>query len=426
MVVIKEIIAGSLAEELGIKPGDRLLEINGHRVDDMLGIRFWGTVSDLRISVRRDGKIHVFECDKDPDEELGVVAEEMRVRCCRNHCVFCYIDQLPKGLRPPLYIKDEDYRLSFLHGNYVTLTNLKRKDFQRIISERLSPLYVSVHATDPEVRQRMLGLRGPDNIMDIMGGLVDEGIKLHTQIVICPGWNDREVLERTVQDLAKLMPGVASISLVPVGLTKHRKGLEPLRKLTAAEAGDLIDFVTRWQRKFMERFGMGVIFPSDELLLMVGARIPGVAYYEDFPQVENGVGLIRLFLYGLQKQVRRLPAQIPKATISLVTGVLAAPILQERFVPKLQKIRGLTVNVVTVSNQLLGVGVTVSGLLGGKDVLDALKLHGYGDVVVLPPNIINDDSLFLDDISLSEFQRQLGVPVYVYDENFSEILRDLS
>ena len=424
MVVIKEIIPGSLAEEMGIKPKDRLLEINGHRVDDMLGIRFWGTDSDLRISIRRDGITHLFECDKDPDEELGVVAEEMRVRCCGSHCIFCYVDQLPEALRAPLYVKDEDYRLSFLHGNYVTLTNLKRKDFQRIISERLSPLYVSVHATNPEVRQRMLGLRGPDSIMDIMGGLVDEGIKLHTQIVICPGWNDGEVLERTVQDLERLIPGVASISLVPVGLTKHRKGLEILRQLTVREAEDIIDLAKRWQQRFLDQFGMRVIFPSDELLLMVGARIPGETYYEDFPQVENGVGLIRSFLHGLKKQVKRLPAQIPKTAISLVTGALAAPILQERLVPKLQKVRGLTVNVVTVHNQLLGDGVTVSGLLGGKDIWDALELHGYGDVVVLPPNIINDDSLFLDDLSLSEFQRRLGVPVYVYDENFPEILKD--
>jgi NifB/MoaA-like Fe-S oxidoreductase len=211
-----------------------------------------------------------------------------------------------------------------------------------------------------------------------------------------------------------------------VGLTKRRKGLKPLRQLTVKEARDAIELSKRWQRKFLSKFGMRVIFPSDELLLMTGTRIPGQAYYEDFPQVENGIGLIRWFLDGLKKQVKRFPSQVPKTSMSLVTGTLAAPVLQERLIPKLQRVRDLKADVITVPNRLLGDSVTVSGLLSGKDVLNTLKSQGHGDIVVLPPNIINHNSLFLDDISLSQFQRRLGVPVYIYNEDFPEILRDLS
>jgi putative radical SAM enzyme (TIGR03279 family) len=425
MVVVKNIILGSLAEKLGIRAGDCLLTINNHQVVDILGLRFWEADSNLYIIVRRGGKILDFHCSKDPDQDLGITLTPMKVKRCRNQCVFCYVDQLPKGLRAPLYVKDEDYRLSFLHGNYVTLTNVKPSELDRIIAERLSPLYVSVHATNPDVRQRLLGSRAPDNILKTMGHLCDAGIQLHAQIVICPGWNDGEVLHQTLEDLSRLVPGVQSISLVPVGLTCHREGLPHLRPLTVSEAHDIMEFAKHWQQRFLERVGMRVIYPSDELFLMTNTRIPGTSYYEDFPQVENGVGLIRKFINDLSNQWRHISRHIPDTRLTLITGTLAAPILKEKVVPKLMKIKGLSVSVVEVENNLLGDSVTVAGLLSGQDILRKLKQEEIGDAVVLSPDVLNAEQLFLDDLSLSNFRKKVGVPVFVYQRNFPEILEKI-
>ena len=427
MVTIKDITLESPAETLGLQAGDRIVTINDHGIYDILGLRFWSSDSELDITVNRNGKPIYLRCEKYPDEDLGVAISPLKVRRCANKCVFCYVDQLPKGLRAPLYVKDEDFRLSFLHGNYVTLTNLKHKDLQRIIDERLSPLYVSAHATDPKIRQRLLGLRAPDNILQTMKLLISAGIRLHTQIVICPGWNDGDVLEQTVKDMAVLVPGVQSISLVPVGLTKHRSGLTPLRQLTTKEAQDIMGFVKRWQAYFLQQVGMRIIYPSDELLLMTNSRIPGTSYYDDFPQVENGVGLIRLLINELQRDRRKLPKQLNNKTITFVTGVLAAPILRDRVVPVLERVKGLKINVIAVKNRLLGDTVTVSGLLAGRDILNELKNKELGDAVVLPKNVLNYNDLFLDDLSLMEFRKALKTRVFVYDQNekFSQILRKI-
>jgi putative radical SAM enzyme (TIGR03279 family) len=427
MVTIKNIIPDSPANDMGLLPGDRLVTINDHPVSDAIGVRFWSSESELAVIVNRDGQTVTLHCEKDPDENLGVVLHPIRIKRCLNRCVFCYVDQLPGGLRAPLYVKDEDYRLSFLHGNYITLTNLKRSDFQRIIDERLSPLYVSVHATDPSVRLRLLGLRTQDNILKSMKRLTDSGIRLHTQIVVCPGWNDGEVLQQTVQDLSTLVPGLQSISLVPVGLTRHRHGLTPLRGVTISEAKGLVKFAGDWQRKFLDKFDMRVIYPSDELFLMAGKRIPRADYYEDFPQVENGVGLVRMFIDDLKSQWRALPDQVPNTWMALVTGQLAAPILREKVVPNLLKVRGLRVDVVAVSNRLFGGVVTVSGLLGGRDIISALSNCNHYDLVVLPPNVLNNN-LFIDDLSLEKFRKLLKTPVFVSDkkEEFALILRKIS
>ena len=423
MVNIKDIIPGSLAEKLGFHVGDRLLSINGNEVSDILGVRFWSSDSELHLSILRHGKSLDLHCHKDPDEDLGIILSSMKIKCCGNHCVFCYVDQLPKELRAPLYVKDEDYRLSFLHGNYITLSNVKQKDLNRIISERLSPLYVSVHVTNPGVRQRLLGSHSPDRILDTMKILCDSGIRLHTQVVICPGWNDGQVLQNTVEDLSTLVPVVQSISLVPVGLTRHRTGLTPLRRITISETHDIMKFAKEWQQYFIKRFGMRVIYPADELFLMTNTRIPRTSYYEDFPQVENGIGLIRNFINELQNQWRKLPIQVPSIRMTLVTGVLAAPILRERVLPKLLKIKGLSLDIVEVTNHLMGDSVSVAGLLSGRDILQALSQTELGDMVVLPPDVLNINQLFLDDLSLSNFQKTVGVPVFVYQGNFPEILK---
>jgi putative radical SAM enzyme (TIGR03279 family) len=427
MVTIKEIVHDSPAANLGLRAGDRLSTVNDHKIYDILGLRFWSSEPEVTLTVQRNGKPITLWCEKDPDEDLGIVIPSLNIRCCSNNCVFCYIDQLPPNLRAPLYVKDEDYRLSFLHGNYVTLTNISDNDLQRVIDERLFPLYVSVHATDPHIRQRLLGLRKPDNILQTIQLLTDHGIRLHTQIVICPGWNDGDILEQTVTDLAKLAPSVQSISLVPVGLTRHRNGLTPLRTLTVAEAGDIMKSVRKWQRQYLQRHGSRLVYPSDEMLLLTKSRIPSTSYYDDFPQVENGVGLIRILINDLQPQWRKLPDELDNVRLTLITGALAAPVLSKYLLPRLQRVNGLNINLVKVKNGLLGESVTVSGLLAGTDILRELKRHHLGDGIVLPPNVLNSDDLFLDDLSLNDFRKSVKIPVFVYakDGKFPEILRKM-
>ncbi len=418
---------GSIAEEAGLLPGDELLEINGQRVQDNIDVRFFESEAVVALRIARAGEVMVFEIEKDDGEPLGLELEEMKVLSCGNDCIFCFVDQNPDGMRSQLYFRDGDYRLSFMYGNYTTMTNAGPAILRRIITQRLSPQYISVHATDLATRMKLMGIKKDDHILEKIGLLHDNGIAMHTQIVLCPGFNDGEVLAKTVRDLYAFRKHIVSLAVVPVGLTDHRFGLSKLRRVDTPYAIDLLSRVHGWQREFRKDCGRGFLYPSDEFFLVAGYPIPGKSYYDTFPQIENGVGMVRTFLQKFRGQARRFPEALPhRRLLLLVTGELAAGILASEVIPRLNRIRNLTVRLVVAPNTLYGRSVTVAGLLSGKCVYSAVRSVPRADAVLLPPDILNADGAFLDDITVPQLETSLDLPVEVFDGQWGKYLRKLS
>jgi len=416
----------SIAEDLGIRPGDELLEINNRRVSDSIDLRFHEDEPDISVKIARDGEVTIFDIEKGEGERLGIDLEEMKILSCGNDCIFCFVDQNPKGLRQQLYFRDGDYRLSFMYGNYTTMTNAGPAILQRIVDQRLSPQYISVHVTDYGVRKRLMGLKKDDRILEKIQFLHDRGIAMHTQIVLCPGINDGDVLEKTVFDLFRFRKQIVSLAVVPVGLTDHRFGLEALRKVDAPYADTLLDRVGNWQERFRRETGRAFIYPSDEFFIVAGREVPPARAYDGFPQIENGVGIVRSFITQFRRQARNLPVRVaPKRKITLVTAELASGFMQSQIVPRLAKIAGLEVVLEVAPNLLYGRNVTVAGLLSGKCVYSALEGKNCGDLVVLPPDILNADGLFLDDSTVQQVEDRLGVPVAIFDGRWADVFTRL-
>lgn len=407
---------GSPAARAGLRAGDRVTAVDGVPVADALDAAWAIAQEAFRLSVRRGGRtLRGLMVRRRPGQPWGGTFEPPAVRRCGNRCPFCFVDQMPPGLRPGLYVKDEDYRHSFLYGNYVTLSRFSARDLERVLRQRLSPLYVSVHATMERVRRRLLGRRDLEPILPLLRVLTAGRITVHAQAVICPGWNDGAVLERTVSDLARLHPGVASLALVPVGLSAHRQGLVPLRRSTAAEARALLRRLDAWQARFRRSLGTRLVYATDEWYLRAGRAVPATEAYEGFPQIENGVGLTRRFLDQTAEVLRRLPARVwPSRRVLIPSGELAAPIVRHALAP-LARVRGLAVEVVAVPNRLFGRSVTVTGLLAGADVLAALTPRVRADTRVLLPAVMvrEGHGRFLDDLAVRGLHRRLGVPVRV-------------
>ncbi len=410
--------------KLGLGPGDVLRALNDHPVKDELDFRFWSAEGVRSVEVERDGKVVLIRCPEKVDD-LGIQLEPLRVRLCGNACLFCFVDQNPPGMRPALYVKDEDYRLSFLHGNYVTLSNAGRADLLRIAELRLSPLYVSVHATDTPVRKRLLGLRKDDRLLEKLAFLAGVGITIHAQVVICPGYNDGPILGQTIDTLLEYFPQVASVALVPVGLTRHRQGLTPLKTVEVTQARQIVQEYEERATKLRNLFGSFFVYLADELYLLAGWEVPCADRYEDFPQVENGVGMVRRFLDAFCKEKRRIPRRLNTPTrVTVVTGTLAGPILTEVCTEVAQAVENLEMVVVPVGNRFYGETVTVSGLLTGQDIRAALCGKDVGDLVLLPANCLNSDGLFLDDWTPDRLATEIGVPVWITDsERILEMFR---
>jgi len=413
----------------GLRVGDRVVAANDHIVRDPLEWRYVIADEFVRIEVDRDGETFVLGVEKGFDDSLGVYLKGPRFRKCNNRCIFCFIDQNPRGVRKPLRFKDEDFRLSFLYGNYVTLTNTSQDDLDRIIEQRLTPIYVSVHATEPDLRRRLLGNPRAPEVLPIMRYLADGGIEMHAQIVLMPGINDGENLERTVDDLAELHPSVGSVCLVPVGLTKHRQRLPRLRPVAPEQAAALIRWQRRAQRQFRERFGVRFVYLSDEFYLLAGKGVPSLRFYEGFPQVGNGVGMVRQFLEAFRKGLSPLVRSFglsrhERLTIDLVTATLPARFLLDMVRRVNDEVRGLKIIPHVVVNERYGEGITVSGLLCGRDIENRLKRDGLsGEAVLLPPNVVNDDMLLLDDVHVEELQEHLGLPVVIGAHDLTASIR---
>jgi len=409
-VKVKSVETKSLAERYSILPGDEILEINSHPIRDLIDYKFHSSEEQLYLKIKgKSGRIRKVKIIKKPDQNLGITFVEKGYRGCGNKCIFCFVDQLPEGLRKPLYFKDEDYRLSFLHGNFITLTNLSEQDFQRIINQRLSPLYISVHTTDESLRKKMLGNPKVPDIIPLIRRLAENRIQMHTQIVLCPEINDGLFLKNSIYDLSSFYPWVKSLALVPVGLTKFRKGLPELKAVNKEYSRKLIKSVDNWQNRFSKKYKSNYVYAADEFYLLAELDIPSKKYYDEFYQIENGVGLVRKFLDNFKRKERLLPRSLKhKFSLTLITGELANKFMSSYILDKLKKIKNLKVNLVGVKNNFLGESVTVSGLLCGRDILRTLKKSRNGDLFVLPPNCLNSDGLFLDNLKPFDLEKELG------------------
>jgi putative radical SAM enzyme (TIGR03279 family) len=405
-VSIKAVRPGSPAEQAGLRPGMRLLALNGAPARDSIDLMFHGAEERLALDyVDRRGRRRGASLRKRLDEDLGLEIEEFQPRRCRNRCVFCFVDQNPPGLRKPIYFKDGDFRLSFLHGAYITGTNLSREDRARIVEQRLSPLYISVHATNPQLRLRLLGVTKASPILDELRFLTRNGIQVHAQIVVCPGWNDGAELERTARDLAALGENLLSIAVVPAGLTEHRTGLPKLKPVTRRIAEEVLRKGRRLQRELHAGRDEPLLFYADEWFLRAGRRWPQYDDPEMIHQLENGVRMCAAFYEGFGAFGRNLPRKVrPRRRVAVLTGKTGARVLAPA-IERLRRIDGLTLSAIPLANSLFGRPVTVSGLLSGQDFLRAILENPAFDRYLLPANALRDeDDVFLDDVTLEQLR----------------------
>jgi putative radical SAM enzyme (TIGR03279 family) len=419
--LISRVIPDSIAAEIGFTPGDRLVKINGKQPRDLIDYQFLcaDEVLDLEVLDAR-GKTHQVEIEKDYDEDLGLEFETALfdgLIQCNNKCPFCFIDQQPPGKRESLYFKDDDYRLSFLYGSYLTLTNLTTKEWDRIADMRLSPLYVSVHATEPEIRSQLLKNNRAGQILDRLRWFQSHRLEIHAQVVLCPGINDGKHLDRTLRDLASFhcgdIPTVASVAVVPVGLTRFRPNLTELSPVTPAIAEVIIDRVEALQQEFQQQFGSTFAWLADEWYLIAGRELPPSEYYEDYPQLGNGVGSIRRFLDEFTEEIEdwEITQIEPPQKCTWVVGNAVEHAFQP-LVNRLNQLPGLTVNLVALASQYWGQQMTVTGLLTGQDLLNELPGKDLGDRILLPSVMLKHDELkFLDDVTLDELAEKLQVPI---------------
>ena len=407
MVRIAEVGPGSIAEALELRIGTRVLSVNGDRVRDGLDFAFLTAEEELELEVvDPDGAAFRCEISRDPSESLGIVPAPDKIRECANECVFCFIDGNPPGARDPLWLRDDDFRLSFTHGSYVTLTNLGPRGLQRLVDQRISPLYVSVHATNPDLRIRLLKNDRAGLIMEQLSLLLDGGLQLHAQVVLCPEWNDGDELDRTIRELYALGEGILSLSVVPVGLTRYNLN-RPVRLLRADEAGRALRQTASIRARAVGERGSRWCYAADELFLIAAREVPGADYYDDWPLLENGVGALRSLLDGFERGKDRLAPLEGVERVRLVTGAS----MGSRFAgmaPAIARRLACAVEVVEVENRYFGPSVTTAGLLAGADILHGVRDARRGDLVLLPAAALNDDALFIDGVGLAEVVGRLA------------------
>ncbi|MBD3233561.1 MAG: DUF512 domain-containing protein [candidate division Zixibacteria bacterium] len=419
MLIIENIRPGSIAAELQIDTGSKLISINGTAIKDALDFVYHSDETLLEILIEDTiGEQVIYEIEKDSDDDLGFEFRQDKIRCCANKCIFCFIDQLPKGLRDSLYIKDEDYRLSFLDGNFITLTSVTERDLQRVIDYRLSPLYVSVHTTNEPLRKMMLGRKKLRPVMPTLKRLTDAGIEVHTQVVLCPGYNDGDELRRTIRELNELRPQLVSLGIVPVGISAHRQGLPELTPVNKIQAAEVIkSYGEQKQDRFRKDGGNGFVYLADEFYLLADLPIPDAGYYDDYYQYENGIGMLRSFLDDFHDNKNKLSGNKRRQPlrITIITGTLMAPVFRDELIPELNEaLVNIELNLVLVRNRLLGESITVSGLISGEDIIRDYRDSGLeSDLILLPPNCINIDGMTLDNHTPDSISRELNTQTKV-------------
>ena len=429
---IIEISSGSPADLSGLKVGDEIVSVDGEKIFDAIDWEFaTSSLSDgdvVEIEFIRGGERFFVDVEVGRNG-IGIELAPLQVRRCKNKCVFCFIHQLPRGLRKSLYVKDEDFRFSFLYGSYITLTNLTEDDWRRIERQKLSPLYISVHATDDTVRKKMLGSENIPPILSQLRRLKNAGISFHTQIVLVPEYNDGDVLRKTVADLLDFYPYLSSIAVVPVGLTEHRKNLPKIRPVLKDDAVRIIDW--HFDLRNRDERARNVLQLADEFFIIAGEKIPPMSYYDDFPQYENGVGMVRDFIDSAENWKGEDFPDMSGKNLVIITGTIFAPILKKYAAEKLKKFTGANLKIIAPENSLFGKSVTVANLLSGQDVASALSncRRDGNTIAILPPKILNEDGLFLDDISIDKLKSSTKVPIYTAPDdvhNFAKFLNILN
>lgn len=428
--VIASVDRRSSAERSGVRPGEKLIAINGHPVVDVLDYRFFGYDRNPELELEEPGgERRVVRVRKPEGEDLGLNFDTYlmdKARSCANNCIFCFVDQMPPGMRKSLYFKDDDARLSFLMGNYITLTNLSQRELQRIIDLRISPINVSVHTTDPELRARMLCHKRAGDSIAVMRRFAQAGITMNCQIVACPGINDGPALERTLGDLAEMAPAVSSVAIVPVGLTKYREGLYHLEPYTAEQAGAVIDLVEAFGRRQMEKSGSTFAWCSDEFYLLAGRDLPEKSYYEDMNQLENGVGMLRLLTSQAELALEDVPGDLTPRSCTIATGAAAAPFVREILEKAMVACPALRGEVRPIRNDFFGETITVSGLVTGRDMIAQLKETNLGQRLLIPSNMLRSgERVFLDDVTVDQVEKELGIPVQIVEAEDGFALVDI-
>lgn len=420
-VLISGIEEGSIAEECGLHAGDTVISINDNEIIDVLDYRFYMTNEYLTLLVKmQNGEFEEIEIEKDEYEDIGLLFETYlmdKQTSCHNKCIFCFIDQTPKGMRESLYFKDDDARLSFLFGNYITLTNLKQKDIDRIIKLKISPVNISVHTTNPALRCKMMGNRFAGDCLKYIDQIANAGTEINTQLVLCPGINDGEELKRSIEDLSKLFPNIKTISCVPVGVTKFRDGLFPLRPYTKEESCEVIDIIEGYAEEFFKEYGKRFVYASDEFYLTAQRELPPYEYYGEFAQLENGVGLLRLMDTEFNEALEEKEPREINREVSIATGALAYPMISSLAKKAEEKFKGLKVHTYLIKNYFYGETITVAGLITGGDLKSQLKGKALGEELLLPRVMLrNEGDVFLDDVTPKEIEDELGVDIH-FTEN---------
>lgn len=432
---IIEIKQNSIAEKAGLKAGDKIVSINGSTLRDILDYEINAACEKIRLEYLRDGKKHVAAIENPNYEGLGIrfgTSLFDGIKTCANKCVFCFVDQLPPNMRETLYVKDDDYRLSLLYGNFITLTNLKDSDIDRIIKDHISPIYVSVHTTNPELRSKMLGRKKADRSLEYLKVISEAGIEVHVQMVVCPGLNNGAELEKSINDLSQSYGNIASVGVVPVGLTRYRNGLYPLRPFTKKEIIELIDQADKWSARFLQEKGVAWVYVADEFYIQGEREFPSAAHYAGFPQIENGIGLSRLFIDEAMEVFKKTRRVKNRSKVALVTATLFKKTLAE-ISKEASAVTGLTIDVIAVKNYFFGGGVNVTGLLTGSDIIKDvgawIKGNEKPDILVIPDIILNADGLTLDNYTPESISRRLGIKIKVAGSSgagFAKAIKELA
>ncbi len=429
--IIKDILEDSIAGEMGIEAGDALLAINGQNITDIFDYQYLIQDEYIEVLIRKsDGEEWLLEIDKDYEEDLGVEFENGLMddyRSCRNKCIFCFIDQMPKGMRETLYFKDDDSRLSFLQGNYVTLTNMSDEDIERVIRYHLSPINISFQTTNPELRCKMLHNRFAGEALAQVKKLYDAGIAMNGQIVLCKGVNDGAELERSISDLTAYLPHLESVSVVPVGLSRFRDGLYPLEPFEKEDAVQVLNCIHKWQEELFPKYGLHFVHASDEWYILAEQELPEEERYDGYLQLENGVGMLRLLINEFEEAMEELPSESgfpgKSEELSLVTGKLAYPYIKRMADRMMQRFDGLSIHVYDIKNFFFGERITVSGLLTGQDIIGQLRGKKLGERILLPQNVLRSgEDYFLDDITVAEMEKALQVKVDIVKSSGREFV----